>query len=129
MAVGQESVIADALETRRQGMLQETADELLGRDGHHLLLLCGRPLDPVIFPGEGDLTVFQLEQAAIGNGHSMGVAAQIFQYALRPAKGSLGVHHPLGLAQGSQITGEGRRIAQPLQIAEELQLALGVGLL
>ncbi len=42
----------------------------------------GCPLGPVIFPGEGNQAVFQLEQAAIGNGHAMGVAAQIFQHAL-----------------------------------------------
>jgi len=31
MTVGQEAVIANALETTRQGVLQEEADELLGR--------------------------------------------------------------------------------------------------
>jgi hypothetical protein len=42
MAVGQETVIANALETRGQGVLQEKADELLGRDSHHLGIISAR---------------------------------------------------------------------------------------
>ena len=38
---------------------------------------------PVVFPGKGDLAIFQRQQAAIGNGHAMGVAAEILQHVLR----------------------------------------------
>ena len=37
MAVGQETVIADALEARWKGVLQETPDELFGGNRHHFL--------------------------------------------------------------------------------------------
>jgi hypothetical protein len=51
MAVGQKAVIADALKAGRKSVLQESPDELLGGNGHHLLLL----LVSVVFPLETDL--------------------------------------------------------------------------
>jgi len=51
VAVGQQAVVADALEAGRKRMLQEAADELIGGNGHQLLLL---PV-AVVFPLEGDL--------------------------------------------------------------------------
>src|SRR5664279_3469860 len=90
VAVGQEAVGADALETGWQNVLREAADELPGGDAHHL----GFASVAVILPLEGDLAVFQSQEAPMGDGHAMGVAAEILQDMLRSAKGSLGVHHP-----------------------------------
>ena len=59
----------------------------------------------------------------------MGVASQILQHVLRSAKGGLGVNHPFAFAERSQITGEGLRVAQRFQIAEELELTGGVSFL
>jgi hypothetical protein len=87
-------------------MLQKAADELFGGEGHLFLLL---PV-AVVFPLEGDLTLFHLQQAAIGNGHAMGVAAQIFQHMLRSAQGSLGVNHPVFLFPWGQIAGKSLRV-------------------
>ena len=49
MAGGQETEVADALETRRHGVLQETPDALFGGNRHHLL---GLLFVPVVFPGQ-----------------------------------------------------------------------------
>src|SRR6267378_442589 len=122
MAVGQKTVVANALKAAWKSMLQEPPDELLGRQSHHLLLLSVA----VIFPLERDLAIFERQQTPIGNSHAMSVAAQILQHMLRPAKGGLGVNHPLGFFQRSQITGESGRVAQRFQIAEELELAGGI---
>src|SRR5439155_11402243 len=99
MAIGQEAIVANALKAAWKSMLQEPPDELLGREGHHLLLL---PV-AVIFPLETDLAIFERQQTPIGNSHAMSVAVQILQHMLRPAKGGLGVNHPLGLFQRRQI--------------------------
>jgi hypothetical protein len=42
MAVGQEAVVTNAWQAGRQNVLEEAADELLGRDGHHLGLPASR---------------------------------------------------------------------------------------
>src|ERR1035438_3957390 len=124
MAVGQETEVADALETRRKGVLQETPDELFGGNRHHLL---GLLLVPVVFPGEGDLAVFQRQQAVVGDGHAMGIAPQVFEHVLRTTERRLSVNHPFALVQRRQIRGESGRVVQGFQIAEELELAGGVG--
>ena len=83
-------------------MLQESLDELLGGNRHHLLLL----LVSVVFPLEGNLTIFQCQQTPIRDSYAMSVASQILQHLLRAAKGGLGVNHPVGIFQRRQITGE-----------------------
>jgi hypothetical protein len=52
-AVGKKTVMADAVEPVWQSMQQEAADELVGRQGHHLALI----VMPVIAPTEADLPV------------------------------------------------------------------------
>ena len=56
MTVGQEAVITDALETGRQTVLQKTADEFFGRDGHYLLRLLRVS---IVFPQKGDLALLE----------------------------------------------------------------------
>jgi hypothetical protein len=94
MAVGQKAVIADALKTRGQSVLQEAADELVGGHGHHPIFCA----ITIILPAEGDLAVFHSQQALVGNGHAMGIAGEVLDDVLRSAEGSLGVDDPFTAA-------------------------------
>ena len=58
----------------------------------------------------------------------MGVAAEVLEDVSGAAEGRFGIDYPCGSLQGGQPGGEGGWIAQRLQIAEELELAGGVGL-
>src|SRR5438067_13248085 len=69
-AIGEEAVVADAVEAIRQDVQQKAADELDGIECHHL----GLAARSVVFPGEVDLVVGEREQAAVGDGDAMGVA-------------------------------------------------------
>src|SRR3979409_1614580 len=51
-AVGEETVVADAMEAAGQHVDEEAADELVDGEGHHLGPLA--PLGPVVLPLEGD---------------------------------------------------------------------------
>ena len=123
MAVSQKTVIANALEPRRQSVLQEEADELFGGDGHHLANRVA-----VVGPGKRDLAVLKGQEALIADGDAVGIAAEILQHARRSAEGGLGVHDPVFMFQGSQEAGEGDRIAQRRQVPKQLEFAIGVGL-
>ena len=123
MAVGQEAVIADALETSGQGVLQEEADELLGRHPHHLVEGVA-----VVGPSEGDLAVLEGQQSLVADGDAVRVAAEILQYVSGSPEGRLGVNHPLFVFEGSQEPGKGAGIAQRFEVAEELQEAIRVRL-
>src|SRR5450759_2576431 len=122
MAVGQEAVVADALQAGRQNVLEEAADELVGGDGHHLGFACVA----IIFPLEGNLAVFQSQEAPVGDGDAMGVAAEVLQHVLRSAKGGLGVDHPLLMFEGRQVASEGLWVGKRQDVAEELEFSGGM---
>jgi hypothetical protein len=64
----------------------------------------------------------------LGNTAAHGVAS-IFEDVLRSAEGCFGVDHPFPLAQRSQVVCESLRVAQGLEIAEEVERSGGIGLL
>jgi len=72
MAVGQESVVADTLKAGWQSVLQEAANEVLSGNRHDFVRLLAVT---VVFPLKANLTGLHLQQAAIGDGHAMSVAA------------------------------------------------------
>ena len=53
MAIGEEAIVADAMEAVRQGVQQEAADELVGGERHDL----GLAVVAVVLPAEGDVAV------------------------------------------------------------------------
>ena len=119
VAVGQQSVMADAVESVGHDMQQEAADKLNAAERHHLHPLL--PLGAIIFVTEGDAVLVDGDQAAVADGDAVGVAAQIGQDRIRSGEGSLGVDMPFDLAHRRQMAFERRRVFEPGQIAEELQ--------
>src|ERR1035437_8230345 len=103
-------------------MQQETADELLGGDRRYLGLF----RVPVVFPAKRNLAVWQGYQTLVGDGHAMGVVAEILDHLGRSAAGWHGVHHPCGLADRRQKIERRQGVPQGLQIGEELELAVGI---
>src|SRR5579883_440519 len=107
MAVGQETEVADALETGWQGVQQEAAEELFGGQGQDF----GLVWMAVVFPLKRDLILLKCQQALIGDGHAVGVAAEILEHLLWAAEGRLGVNYPFDFSQRGQIAGQGSRMA------------------
>ena len=86
LAVGEEAVVADAMEAVRQGVQQEAADELVGVKRHEL----GLAVMAIILPAEGDLGVGQADQAGVGDGDAVRVSAEIGEHLSGgPPKGGL----------------------------------------
>ena len=90
MTIGEEAVVADAMEAVGQRVQQEAADELVGVERHDLRLAAVT----IIPPAERDPIVGHADQPGIGDGDAMGVAAEIGQHLFRPAEGRLGVDDP-----------------------------------
>jgi hypothetical protein len=57
----------------------------------------------------------------IGDGDTMGAAAEIVQDVLWSGEGPLGVDDPIGLTNVSKVSGEGRKFAKAGEIASELK--------
>jgi hypothetical protein len=66
---------------------------------------------PIVFPAEANEAVAVLDQAAVGDRDSMGVAAQVFLHRRRSVKGRLGIDHSFDVAQSGQLHGKSVRIA------------------
>jgi len=95
VAVGEESEMSDLDEAAGEHVQEEAADELDGLQGHLLDLIVVLRVSPA----EADPTIFQAQQATVGNRDAMGVSRQIPQNLLWTAKRWLGVSHPLLVPQ------------------------------
>jgi hypothetical protein len=67
-SVGEESEVADANQAAGQNVKQKSAQELMGGDGHDLLLAAVG----IVSPAERDAIVFKGHESMVGNGHAMG---------------------------------------------------------
>ena len=71
-----------------------------------------------VSPGEGNFSVLERNQAMVGNGHSMSVAAEIFENLFRTAEWPFAVNHPMGAVE---IANEGMK---RLRIGKMLQFSV-----
>src|SRR6266496_4555725 len=90
IAITHKAKVPDALETRRKNMQKETADELICRERHRLLLV----VVAIVFPAEADHAIPHIKEAIIGNGDAVRVAADVLQDLSRSRERRLGVNHP-----------------------------------
>src|SRR5882672_5577462 len=75
-------------------------------------------------PAETDLAIAEGDQAVVGDGHAMSVAAEIVHHVLGATEGTFQVHHPILSMEGPQPSGEGLRLRQKLQVSVEVELAI-----
>jgi len=87
--------MADAHEAFGQHMEEEAAQKLGGRQGHDALLTSVS----IILIAEGNAFPIEGQQAVIGNGDAMGVAAQIAEHMSGSAERWLGIDDPLLVLQ------------------------------
>src|SRR5438270_7232278 len=77
----------------------------------------------IILPAEADPALGKTDQAAVGDGDAMGIAAEIIEHLLGSAERALGVDDPANGAQRPQPGSEGGGRGQARQIAKEPELA------
>ena len=113
-----QAIVADLVDAGGQNVLKEATDELLGRYRHRTpLVVCG------VLVAEGDLAVFDAQDAAVGDGDPVDVAPEVRQDVLGALDGGLAVDHPLLPAHESGIATSGRALAirsrkMPLKMAD-----------
>jgi len=75
-AIGEKSEVTDALKAGGQDMKQKAANELVGVQGHHVGggVFFGAAIE------KSDLAIGGGQDAAVGDGDTMRVAAQVFQH-------------------------------------------------
>lgn len=55
-----------------------------------------------IAPAKSDHAIRERDESMVGDGHTMGVLAEITERVLRTAEGTLGINHPWGAEQWTQ---------------------------
>jgi len=108
LPVGEKAEVADAHEAAWQQVEQEAAQELFDSQSHDPLLVAVGG----VAPAEGNVSLGQRNQPAVGNGDAMGVGAEIAQHMFRSAERPLGVDDPVMTEQYPQPGGEGARFRQ-----------------
>ncbi len=116
-AIGEEPIVTDAVLALGQHVDEEAPDELMGRERHGLV--AAGPVDPVVLDPEGDAVGTGPDQAAVGDGDAVGIAAELGEHRLWSGEGFLGVDHPLDPAQGFEKGVEGGSVGEAGMIAEE----------
>ena len=87
--------MAHALQAAGYDMQEETADELVGVQGHglHTIALAS------VAVGKVHLAVLDSDEAVVGHGHPMGVAAERVEHVRRACERRFGIDAPrLGIA-------------------------------
>ena len=125
MAVGEQAIMTDAMETVRNRMQQETANELVGLKRHYLLPAARS----IILPSECDAIAIDADEAGIGDGNAMRVAAEISQHLRGSSKGRLGIDDPVDAPRFFDNAIECGRIGQVGDVAKEPKLAQIISLL
>jgi len=77
-----------------------------------------------ITPAKRDLAIAEGDQAMVGDGHTMSVAAQILQHIFGTAKGTFQVDHPVLPVQWPQPGSEDLGLRKKLQVSLEVELAI-----
>ena len=123
--IGEISEVPDAHETLREQVEQKTTQKVICLECHGLFPVSMGAVPPAkchISIGKGD-------QALVGNGHAMCVAAEIAENIFRTAEWPFAVNDPVA---AEHFTDEGvkrLRVRKMLQFAMKLDFALGERLL
>ena len=76
-----------------------------------------------ITPAKSDLAIGERDQAMVGDGYTMSVAAQILQHILGATEGTFQVDHPVLSVEWPQPGSEDLGLRKKLQVSLEVELA------
>ena len=93
--VSEEAEVADADQAFGQNVKKKSAQELICRNGHDLLLAAVS----IVPPAEGDAIVLKGHESMVGDSDAMSVASQVLENMFGAAEGWLGIDHPVLLAE------------------------------
>ena len=103
--------MADADQALGQNVDQESAQELIGGNGHDLLLAAVR----IVFPAKRDSIILEGHESMVGDGDAMRIAGQIVQNMFGTAEGRLGVDDPVLVEELSEKLAKATWLSKTLE--------------
>ena len=125
VAIGKQSVVADAVEAVRQDVDEKAADELVRAERDDFVSRAA--IGAIILVPEGDAVVVGGDQPAVGDGDAVGIAREISEHRLGSTERRLCVEVPLDLAQRRQIRLERSGVIEVGVDAKKLEVTGLVG--
>ena len=110
-AVGEKAEVADADQALGQNVGQESAQKLLCRNGHDLLLAAVR----IVFPAKRDPIILERHQSMVGDGDAVRIAGEIVQNMLGTAEGWLGIDDPVLVEELSEKLAKAMWLSKTLE--------------
>ena len=96
VAVGEQTIMADAVQAFGEDVDQEATDKLVSAERHRPVSLMA--LAPVILDAECNGVRFGLNQPSVRDCDAVGVARQVGKHGLRPGERLFDIDVPFGLA-------------------------------
>jgi len=123
MTIGEKAEVAHAVETIRNYMKEKAPNELVGTKAHDLVTVA--TIATIILPSEGDVVAIGMNDTAVCDSDTMGVAAEIGKHLVRPTEGRLGIDDPFDAASAREMAGECVVVVEMSEFVDEVQLTLG----
>ena len=124
MAIGKQSVVADANKPHWQDVHEEAADKFLSLESHGFLTAA-----LLIVPiRESHFSIVSAKQTVVGNGDTMGVTGKVVKDFFRAVKRRFYIYYPFCFTAGLQKLFKGLRRRKRFNTAVEFQLAFFEGL-
>ena len=119
LALGEETVVTNAMEAVGEDVEEKTSDELVRGEAHDAAAAAAA----IILVDERHFIVVDGDKPRIGDRRAMGVAGEIGEHAHGSAERRLGVDDERALSQRAHAVVEGLRPGERGQFAEEAQLS------
>ena len=115
---GEQAVVSDAMEAPGQDVKQESADELIGIEGHGLMAY---GVAAIVLVPEGNTLGVIGDETGVGEGDAVGVPAEVLEHGFRAGEGWFDMDVPVEVTQGCEVGSKGFVIGEFLMLAEELE--------
>jgi hypothetical protein len=125
MTIGEKAEVAHAVEAVRKHMEEKASDKFVGMKTHDLLTVA--TVATIVLPSEGHMVAIGMNDAAVCDSDTMGVAAKIGEHLIRTTEWRLRIDHPFDAASAGKMAGECLVIVEMSEFVEELQLVFGKG--
>lgn len=106
-------------------MEKEAPDKLERVKAHDLLAIMS--LASIVLPPEVDMLVIGTDDTTVGDGHTMGVSAEIGEHLVRSAKRRLGVDDPFTATGVREMAGESGGVGKACKRVGEAKFTLSEG--
>lgn len=125
MTIGEKAEVAHAVEAVWKKMKEKASDKFVGMKTHDLLTVA--TVATIILPSEGDMVAIGMNDAAVCDGDTMGVTAEIGEHLIWTAEWRLGIDNPFNAASAGKMADERVAIVEMREVIGEVQLTVGKG--